>query len=185
MRLEDNVYEYIKEEVVDLFVRYEVKCIPISGFELAMKMGIVLIPYSSLSTAKQAAANKVSEDGFYFEPGDGREIIFYNDDKNYTRVNMTILHEIGHCVLGHSEDMDAEVVESEAGFFAKYAAAPPPLIHKLKPETPEEIEAVFDIGYEAAYYGFVYYQKWLRKHYALGRYCSYEIRLLQIFQETA
>ena len=29
-----------------------------------------------------------------------------NDNKNYRRVNMTFLHEIGHCVLGYSEKMD-------------------------------------------------------------------------------
>ena len=42
----------------------------------------------------------------------GVEIIYYNDiDKGYKRINMTILHEIGHCVLdhtGHSEKEEAE-----------------------------------------------------------------------------
>ena len=35
MRLDDSTYEFIKEEVTDLFVRYAIKCIPINGFELA------------------------------------------------------------------------------------------------------------------------------------------------------
>ena len=48
LKLSDDEYEYIKQEVIDLFERYCVRCIPISGFEMAMNMGIVLIPYSSL-----------------------------------------------------------------------------------------------------------------------------------------
>lgn len=185
MRLSDETYEYIKEEVVDLFERYDVRCIPISGSELALKMGITLIPFSSLSAKKLNACLKASEDGYYFEPGDGREIIYYNDSLNYTRINMTILHEIGHCVLGHTDDMDADVVESEAAFFAKYALAPPPLVHRIRPEYPDEIEDFFDIGYEAAYYAFDYYQKWLRKFLAVGCLYPYETRLLQLFQESS
>ena len=185
MKLEYDAYEFIKGEVVDLFERYDVKCIPVSGFELATKMGIVLIPYSSLSLTQLEAALKLSKDGFYFEPGDGREIIYYNDQKTYTRINMTILHEIGHSVLGHTDDMDAEVAEAEAKFFAKYAAAPPPLIHRIKPNGPEDIEAVFDISYEASCYAFHYYHKWVKFHNRLGRYQSYELQLLQIFREPA
>ena len=35
MRLSAEQYEFIKGEVVALFERYDVRCIPISGFELA------------------------------------------------------------------------------------------------------------------------------------------------------
>ena len=83
MKLENAVYEYIKEEVIDLFVRYDVKCIPINGFELAAKMGIFLIPYSALTPVKLAAAIRISCDGYYFEPGNGKEYIFYNDQVEY------------------------------------------------------------------------------------------------------
>lgn len=100
MRLDDSTYEYIKEEVTDLFVRYDVNCIPISGFEIATKMGMIPVPYSSLSTKKRDAAQNLSSDGFYFEPGDGKEYIYYNDAIGYERCNMTILHEIGHAVYG-------------------------------------------------------------------------------------
>ena len=140
MRLSDERYEEIKAEVIDLFIRYDVRCIPISGFELAMKMNIILAPYSSLSEEQRNAALEISSDGFYFEPGDGTEKIYYNDEVGYERCNMTILHEIGHAVLGHHDGMDQDEAESEAAFFAKYAAAPPPLIHQICPNRPEDIE---------------------------------------------
>ena len=60
-------------------IRYDVKRTPISGFEIAQKMGIIVIPYSGLSRKARREAKKVSPDGFYLEPGDGREYIYYDD----------------------------------------------------------------------------------------------------------
>lgn len=179
MRLSNEQYEFIKGEVVALFERYGIRCVPISGFELAYKMGIVLIPYSALTEKQRSAAVKFSADGFYMEDLDGNDLIYYSDDNgiSYERTNMTILHEIGHCVLDHTGKSDKE--EVEAGFFAKYAAAPPPLIHRIKPNTPEDIADVFNISYEAACNAMGYYRKWL----AFGSKGSpeYEIRLLHLF----
>ena len=183
MRLEDETYEFIKAEVVDLFDRYGVNCIPINGFELAMKMGITLTPYSALSSAKRFQAENVSSDGFYIEPGNGREFILYNDTLGYERANMTILHEIAHGVLGHHEGIPLDIREAEAAFFAKYAAAPPPLVHKIRPEYPEEIMDFFCISYEAASYALEYYHKWKVKLFACGRLETYEIKLLRMFPQ--
>lgn len=179
MRLSDEQYEFIKGEVVALFERYDIRCIPISGFELAYKMGITLIPYSSLTEKQQSAVMKVSTDGFYIEDQFGNDLIYYNDDVgiSYERTNMTMLHEIGHCVLDHQGESDEE--EAEANFFAKYAAAPPPLIHRIQPEMPEKIADVFNISYEAACYAMRYYQKWLT--FGDEDYTEYEIRLLRLF----
>lgn len=176
MKLSDETYEYIKQEVIDLFVRYNIKCVPISGFELAKKIGIILIPYSGLNTAKRSAAQTISMDGFYWEPGDGKEYILYEDSANYRRQNMTILHEIAHGVLGHDDNTDPKVAEAEAGFFAKYAIAPPPLVHRIKPSKPEEIQEFFSISYQAACNAFNYYQKWL--YCGRSSYEDYEIVLL-------
>ena len=115
MRLSDEQYEFIKGEVVALFERYDVRCIPINGFELAYKMEITLIPYSALSDDRQAAARRISADGFYLEDWEGNDIIFYNDDGvSYERMNMTILHEIGHCVLDHKGESDEEEADRKS-----------------------------------------------------------------------
>lgn len=182
--LSNETYEYIKGEACALLVKLDVKCMPVNGYEIAAKMGITLIPYSSLSRKKLRWAKKVSRDGFYYENNDnnfGQEIIYYNDIGNtYERQNMTILHEIGHCVLDHNgEDPDAE--EEEANFFAKYIIAPPVLIDKICPEGPDDIMFFFDISYEAACYALEYYQCWLRFHYAYGSFTSYERKLLTLY----
>lgn len=182
-KLENGRYEYIKKQVIAVFVKYDIRCMPINGFEIAMKMGIQLIPYSSLSEKKLAAAQKISDDGFYMETSDGREYIYYNDEMGYERSNMTILHEIGHAVLGHDDNMDYDIIECEAKFFAKYAIAPPPLVHRIRPETPLDIMDFFDISYSAAEYAMSYYYKWRRRHNHIGEYLSYENRLLMLFDQ--
>ena len=142
-KLTDEEYEFIKGEVIHIFEKYNIKCIPVSGFEIASKMKITLIAYSSLSRKKLKTAMEVSEDGFFIEK-DGREYIFYNDiDICYERQNWTILHEIGHIVLDHTGHSEHE--EDEANFFAKYAIAPPVLVHKIGAESPQDIYEIFDI----------------------------------------
>ena len=182
-KLTNEEYEFIKGEVVHLFEHYKIKCIPVSGFEIAIKMGIKLVPYSTLSEKKYKAALRESHDGFYAEKN-GEEYIYYNDiGRSYERQNMTILHEIGHCVLDHIGHSQHE--EDEADFFAKYAIAPPVLVEKINAEGPEDIYDAFDISFEAAVYAWEYYLSWNRRHKRLGVYTEYETRLLALLQKSA
>lgn len=177
-RLSNNRYEEIKKIIVELFIKYDVKCIPISGFELASKMGIKVIPYSYFSEEKQKLLLKRSEDGFFVEKTDNEFYIYYNDTKNYGRVNNTILHEIGHIVLEHTEE--SELAEAEVNFFAKYALVPPVLVHKLEINSPDRIAELFDVSTQASCYAFNYYKKWLK--YGSENYTDYEMKLIGLFK---
>lgn len=177
-RLSNNRYEEIKRVIVELFIKYDVKCIPISGFELASKMGIRVIPYSSFQEEKQKLLLKMSEDGFFVEKTDNEFYIYYNDNQNYGRINNTILHEIGHIVLDHTEE--SELAEAEVNFFAKYALVPPVLVHKLEINSPDRIAELFDVSIQASYYAFNYYKKWLK--YGDENYTDYEMKLISLFK---
>lgn len=135
------------------------------------------MPYSSLNAKKRSAAIRMSNDGFYLDDLKGHDYIYFNDALPYERINMTILHETGHCALDHKGKSETE--EAEANFFAKYAAAPPPLVHRVHPQTPEHIARVFCLSLTAAKYAFNYYNKWLT--YGENRFKRYEIRLLKLF----
>lgn len=102
MRLEDEQYEEIKRTVIDTLSLYGIRCIPISAFEMATKMGIKVIPYSALSEEKRSAAMRESKDGFSIGSSQSQEwMIFYNDAcESYGRINQTIMHEIGHYAMG-------------------------------------------------------------------------------------
>lgn len=58
---------------------------------------------------------------------------------------------------------DSELAEAEANFFAKFALAPPILIHKLNLKTVKEIAERFAISYEAAQYALNFYYKRYRE----------------------
>ena len=121
---------------------------------------------------------KKSEDGFCAEKALREWYIYYNDEMDYGRINNTIMHEIGHIVLDHSED--SELAEKEVRFFAKYALVPPVLVHKLKLNDPYDISDVFDVSFEAACYALSYYRKWLQ--YGSNDYTDYEVKLLHLFE---
>ena len=178
MRLSNDRYEEIKEAVVDLFERCAVHCTPISGYEIAINLGIKVIPYSALPSSKRLLAVRLCPDGFTaFEDGEWR--ICVNDDSQitYGRINFTILHEIGHIILGHTED--GELADAEADFFAKFAQCPPVLVHKLGLHNVGEIMTHFDISYGAACNAMSYYAKWLQ--YSGSYYTGYELRTCRLF----
>lgn len=173
MHLKVDSYEHIKITAINTLEYYDVKCVPISAFEMAHKMGLSVIPYSVFGN-KSELLMKLSEDGFI-----DCKSIYYNDKcQNYGRINQTIMHEIGHYILGHK--LNGEEEESEAKFFAKYTLAPPPLIHKLLDyPTIENIADLFDISYTAARNALNYYQKWC--YYGQIDFTSYEQKLLRLF----
>lgn len=180
MRLSDEQYEEIKQTVIDTFLEYDIRCIPINAFEMAIKMGLKIVPYSALDDEKKEAALKISSDGYSIETENNEWRIYYNDScRNYGRVNQTVMHEIGHYALGHVGE--GEVEESEAKFFAKYALAPPPLVHNMDEEiNVNNIMRKFDISYKAAQFAHRYYWTWLR--YGGNDYTNYELKMLELFK---
>ena len=175
-KLTGERYDYIKEAVCDLIIRYNVKCIPVSGFEIASKMGLFLVAYSGLSEKKRRIALEISKDGFVLR-NMGRIYVYYNDmGISYERQNWTVLHEIGHVVLNHMGNDAKE--EYEADFFAKYAIAPPVLVHRIKPESFWDIYEHFDISFTAALYAYNYYQTWRRRYESIHVLAPYEKRML-------
>lgn len=179
VKLSSKRCEEIKEVVVSTFEELDISCVPISGFEIATKLGAVVIPYSSKSKDAQKLMLEESDDGFSVKK-DGKWYIFYNDKKCYGRINNTLTHECGHIVLDHTEE--SELAEAEANFFAKYALVPPVLIHKLNLKSAQEVYEHFGVSREAAGYAFEYYYKW--KHYGRKNYTNYELRLLRLFKEA-
>jgi Zn-dependent peptidase ImmA (M78 family) len=173
MKLSDERYEEIKNIVADIFVKLNISHTPINGFEIARKLNIHVIPYSSCKSPKKLI--EINEDGICIEDKTGVLYIFYNDNKSIERINWTILHEIGHIVLGHSEH--CSLAEAEADFFAKFAIAPPVIIAHYNPSTIKEMQTIFCISREAAFNSLIYYHKWLK----IPNLKPYDIKLLVLF----
>ncbi len=179
MRLPGFRYEQIKRKVVETFELTGERSIPIDPFAIARKLGIHLVAYSQLSEAGKAACLKKSKSGFKYlleQPGaPSIWYIYYNDEMPYGHVRFTILHEIGHIVLGHLQESD--VAEAEANFFAKFAIAPPSLVDLIKPNDYIEIARAFDLSSESALNSWSYYRKWQ----SINSTTDYELKLESLF----
>lgn len=180
-KLSNKKYEEIKQIVTNLFIHCNISSVPISGFDIASKLGIEIYPYSSVPIEKRTLLMKKSEDGFSVETIDQKWTIYFNDKKINGRINNTIMHEIGHIILDHSED--STLAEKEVKFFAKYALAPPVLIHKFQLDNSLEIANRFEISDEAARYALSYYKKWLK--YGNEQYTEYEKSLIRLFEDNS
>lgn len=176
-KLTDQRYEEIKRIIVDVFKRYGISSVPIDPFDLARRMGITVIAYSSFSNSKRDLLLRNSEDGFFLQKTNGTHVIYYNDEKRRARINNTIMHEIGHIVLGHTEE--SNLAEAEVNFFAKYALVPPVLVEKLGLSYFDEIEDTFQVSLTAACNALSYYIKWVR--YGPREYTDYELELIDMF----
>ena len=175
-KIPDFRCEEIKKIVTRTFIKLGIHDLPINAFQIAEKLGVKIVPYSSKSEKTRLLMTSLSEDGFSIKY-DGIWYIFYNDLMNDGRINNTIAHECGHIILDHSQESD--LAEAEANFFAKYALAPPVLIHGLNLKSASEIYMHFDISREAARYAYDYYRK--RVTYGPPYLLDYEISLLKQF----
>lgn len=90
------------------------------------------------------------------------------------------MHEIGHIVLGHTQESD--LAEKEVNFFAKYALVPPTLVHILGITNSYDIARIFNVSNEAADYAYNYYKKWLE--YGSVDYTEYEKKTIKLFAQN-
>lgn len=182
MRLRGSRYDEIERTVISLFENIQIESFPLDCFEICEQLGFMVIPYYSLSEKKRKACKEVSEDGFSLiietTPGEYTYEIYYNNLMPHHRIRFTIMHEIGHIILDHSEHSD--LAESEANYFAKYALAPPPLINRLEIEDYLELADCFDLSHECALYSMKKYNKWLM--YGPSKLLDHETALITLFQ---
>ncbi len=151
MRLSDDKYEELKQEVADLLETYSVKKYPINLRKLIDKMGVHLIKYSSLDDVARRAARCKSDDSFNTWLGN-ESFILFNDEKSNVRIRYNLAHEIAHVWCEHREE--SEENEAEANFFAGYLLAPVPLVIKYEINRPEEISCSFKVSQEAGFNAF-------------------------------
>ncbi len=144
-----EIYDGIKKTIIEIYLDYEIKGLPIDEADVCRKMGVALLPYTSFRKEERNLLLKKSKHGFYV-PGtvDNSPTIFYNDlyaSKGAQR--LTIFHELKHYVY---EDIDDEE-DDLADFFARYFMCPIPYLLLKKIDTPNEIASVCGTSMEAAY----------------------------------
>lgn len=161
--LQSRDYDYIEEEANNLVEDLGFRFFPLNCFEVAERLGIVVIPYSELPEHARNESLSKSEDG-YSTREKGVYVIYYNDEQPPTRIKFTIWHEIGHIQLGHLDgcEKSTERIEAEANHFAAYIIAPLVFVFLLGLETPCEIADTLRISIDCACNVYEHYQKAMR-----------------------
>lgn len=90
-----------------------------------------------------------SELGFITQGGrSGNSIIFFNDRVEFAVRRFTVCHELGHIVMGHSDDTPA--ADKEASCFARNLLCPLPLRRELSITQVGDAAEIFHISLPAA-----------------------------------
>ncbi|MCM1533745.1 MAG: ImmA/IrrE family metallo-endopeptidase [Corallococcus sp.] len=143
----------------DVLLDYGFYNFPVDVFELARKIGMNLIPYSTLSPQKleKLLAIPGTDKGLTIAIIRGNKLYYdtyYNDiDFIEAAQRFTIAHEIKHVVSGDCFKETAELNEKDeilADNFAKCLLAPQSVIIKEKLRTPNQYAERFGLSYAAS-----------------------------------
>lgn len=150
-------YDLIKAKTHEVFEKCNVKSFPIDCFTLLDVYKLKHKTYSSQSKNKKAKCYEASDDAFT-----ALGVVFYNDEMLEGRIRFSLMHELGHKVLGHT-GVQMKKQEDEADFFASHILAPRMAIHYAGCKNHVDVAKTFNVSYEAAQYAFDDYRRWHRR----------------------
>ena len=180
IKLPKKVYTIIETAVSDLFIKLQISSYPIDPFDIIRKLGFILRKYSELSLYEQIRLRSKDLDATScFDPELQTYVICYDDTKYIRRIRFTLMHEVGHIILGHKEE--SELAKRMANYFAAYSLAPSPIIGAYDCQAASELAELFVVTDECAFYSFKRYLNWSEFG---GRIRVYEEALLSLFEQS-
>ena len=159
-----NTEKQIIKMVALVYRECDITDVPIDCQAVIEALGYDLIPYSCLSHSKRQACRKISEDAFTTGG-----TIYYNDTEAfYTRVRFSLMHELGHLLLQHTDDDPFR--EQEADTFASWMLAPRVDLELCRTLDVSEVAGRYDISLTAAQCVIYDYESWrIRARSGLSR----------------
>ena len=151
-------YNRIIASTIEVFQKCDVHSFPIDCGDLLKHYGYRLFSYKELrdkSPELYSLSLEYSEDAF--RAGTSK-IVAYNSDRPHGRIRFSLMHELGHHILGHTGASDHN--EKEANAFASHILAPRMAIHYSRCRRPEDVARLFDMSFEAADNAFRDYHRW-------------------------
>ncbi len=142
-------YDEIADAVLKMYEKADAHVMPLPVFDIANALGYATIPYRAYGARFLEVFLATSEDAFTMQfRGSVHPVILYNDRRLPTRINCSIMHEIGHNELGHFEH--CPLAEKEAGYFAGLALCPQDLLEHYGINTAQKIAQLFNVSSEFA-----------------------------------
>lgn len=190
-------FDFVTKKAYDLLFELGIKSFPIKAEQVleelsdfiecqpwskAKKIMNAKDPFNLHQTKADAKSMKRRDSNLY--------LIVYDDRSGYSpeRINWSILHEIGHILLGHLDEFDVTaldrggltkeaygVLEVETNWFVSELLMPTPIVRQFDRMDVDEISILFGVSEEAA-------EKKYKRAYEKGyMYTKYDELLLRHF----
>jgi len=150
-------YEEIKKRVSEVFEEYEPNGLTVDIFGLAQSMGIEIL-YASEMMNENSGINiydvlSLPNSFLHYYDKDGVLVVYIDDvGCKRNRQRFSLGHEIGHIILGHTEQSPEN--EEEANFVAEYLLTPTSLVMVegagIYMQDPAFLEYAFDVSSDVA-----------------------------------
>ena len=163
----DRIFGYILKVYEDC----EVIDFPIKCEKILTHYGYRLYTYKEIYRKNPELYHmcvNYSEDAFLDR---NTKTLAYNSDKPNGRIRFSLMHELGHCMLGHKSDSTQN--EQEANCFASNILAPRIAMYYAKCNSASDVKKVFGLSLEASEYAFVDYCSWHENVIANNRRISH------------
>lgn len=146
-----RVYNSIVEEIIQIYLDYDIKSFPLDLDNICRKMGVALIPYSECGHEANQLLLKRTKKGFFVRGSQGNPpTIYYNDSSEISigEMRFTIAHEIKHYV--YNESSDDETIDDLADYFARFFLCPIPYLIVMNLTEPNAIVSHCNVSLTAA-----------------------------------
>lgn len=140
----------IIEGTLSMFKYCNIDSFPLNCWDIVEQYGLKVKKYSELKPRKLEACLKLSEDANTVE-----DTLYYNETRSSNRIRFSLMHEIGHIVLGSD-------IESECDKFSSHSLAPRMAIHYTKCKNANDVAKIFILSDKAASLAFDDYRRWRR-----------------------
>lgn len=151
-------YHDILLKILDVYRECEIQSFPIDCYSILRHYGYRIFTYQNMRDINERLyeyCRNYSEDAFRYG---ANRIIAYDETKSPYRIRFSIMHELGHIMLGHSKECPQH--EHQANFFASNILAPRMAIHFAQCEDEYDVSSRFQISREAGCYAFQNYRLW-------------------------
>ena len=156
--------EMIERSVCDVYQECGIRSFPVDCMAVLRHYGLTAISSATFRKTRPelyALCLKASDDAFLFLP---RRLIIYHD-RLRTRTRFSLMHELGHFLLGHTESTPGN--EVQANYFASCMLMPRPAIGLQKTRDIRQLAHIFGTSIAATEIALTDYQRWLdrQKYY--------------------
>lgn len=122
---------------------------PLPVFDIVYKLECALVSYRALGRNAHDVLMSASPDAVLLHGLSlQKTVIFYNDNKQISRINYSLMHEVGHLRLDHREH--CPLAEKEANYFAAVALCPSVMLEEYGITSVSQIVRHFDVSAEFA-----------------------------------